>query len=140
MILYQVNLAYERQTGEDNPGFVKESYLVEGVNPSDVENRLMEEIKKYIAGDYEIKAIIKRQFVDIIENPDGDRWYKAKVEMITIDEDKEIRRKVNLLVQAKNFIDAQRELYKALNSIDCEVVGLELSPILEIYRATKSLN
>lgn len=30
MNYYQVNVSYERQTGDDNPGKVKESFLVAG--------------------------------------------------------------------------------------------------------------
>ena len=49
--MYEIKVNYLRQTGEDNPGTVKETYLVDGATPSDAEKRLMDEIKPFIFGD-----------------------------------------------------------------------------------------
>lgn len=137
MILYEIKISYERQTGEDNPGNVKETYLVEGLSPADVEERLMGEIQRYISGDSEVTSCRKVQFADIITSPEGDTWYKARVEMITIEDDKETRRKVSILVQASNIVFALKNLNAALASMDCEIVSITRSPILEVYRAVK---
>ena len=37
MIFYELKISYTRQTGEDNPKAVKETYLVEGLTAADVE-------------------------------------------------------------------------------------------------------
>lgn len=137
MILYEIKINYERQTGEDNPGNVKETYLVEGLSPADVEGRLMDEIQRYISGDSEVVSCRKVQYADIITSPEGDTWYKARVEMITIEEDKETRRKVSILVQASNITFALKNLSSQLAAIDCEIVSITRSPILEVYRAVK---
>ena len=138
MILYEIKIAYERQTGEDNPGKVKETYLVEGLSPADVEQRLMDEISKYIFGDSELTSCKKVQFYDLITSPEGDKWYKARVEMITIEDDgKETRKKVSILVQASTIAFALKNLSNYLASLDCEIVSITRSPILEVYRAVK---
>lgn len=138
MILYEIKIAYERQTGEDNPGKVKETYLVEGLSPADVEERLMGEISKYIFGDSELTSCRKVQFYDLVTSPEGDRWYKARVEMITIEDDgKETRKKVSILVQASTIAFALKNLSSYLASLDCEIVSITRSPILEVYRAVK---
>ena len=41
MIFYELKISYTRQTGEDNPKAVKETYLVEGLTAADVEERLL---------------------------------------------------------------------------------------------------
>ena len=52
MIFHEIKVHYDRQTGEDNPGKVKEVYLIDGaVSFADAENCLMEEIKPFIFGD-----------------------------------------------------------------------------------------
>ena len=86
MIFYELKISYTRQTGEDNPKAVKETYLVEGLTAADVEERLLGEIQKYISGEWETKSCKQVQFYDLIPNPEGDQWYKARVEMITIEE------------------------------------------------------
>ena len=39
MIFYEIKISYTRQTGEDNPAGVKETYMVEGLTCADVDNR-----------------------------------------------------------------------------------------------------
>ena len=57
MIFHELKVHYERQTGEDNPGKVKEIYLVDGaVSFADAENCLMEEITPFIFGDCEVQS------------------------------------------------------------------------------------
>lgn len=136
MLFYEVKVNYQRQTGEDNPKNVKETYLVEGLNCADVENRLMENIKPLIFGDCETPSCKKVQFYDLIENPEGDRWFKARVEMITVEDDgKEKRKAVSIFVQATTIDVALNNLRKYLETLDCEIVSITRSPILEVYRA-----
>lgn len=136
MLFYEVKVNYQRQTGEDNPKNVKETYLVEGLNCADVENRLMEDIKPLIFGDCETPSCKKVQFYDLIENPEGDRWFKARVEMITVEDDgKEKRKAVSIFVQATTIDVALNNLRKYLETLDCEIVSIARSPILEVYRA-----
>ena len=136
MIFYEIKISYTRQTGEDNPAAVKESYMIEGLTCADVENHLIEEIKPFISGEWEVKSCKQVQFYDLITNPEGDRWYKARVEMITIeDSGKEKRKAVSIYVQASNITEANKSHQKELTNVDCEVVSITRSPILEVYRA-----
>ena len=138
MLFYEIKVNYQRQTGEDNPGNVKETYLVEGFTCTDVEARLMDEIKPLIFGDCEVPSCKKVQLHDLITSPEGDRWFKARVEMITVeDSGKEKRNTVSILVQASSIDHALKNLRNALQSMDCEVVSITRSPIMEVYRAVK---
>ena len=135
MIFYEIKVNYERQTGEDNPGKVKETYLVEGVNCADVETRLMDEIKPFIFGDCEVSSCKKVQYFDIYPNEGGEYWYKARVEMITIDGEKETRKVQSVLVQANLLDDAVHALKQALKSYDCELISIAKTPIMDILHA-----
>lgn len=136
MIFYEIKISYTRQTGEDNPAAVKETYLVEGLTCADVENRLIEEIKPLISGEWEVKSCKQVQFYDLIPAPEGDRWYKARVEMITIEDNgKETRKAVSIYVQASTINEAQKTLSQSLSNLDCEIVSITRSPILDVYRA-----
>ena len=136
MIFYQLNISYTRQTGEDNPKAVKETYLVEGLTAADVEERLLGEIQKYISGEWETKSCKQVQFYDLIPNPEGDQWYKARVEMITVEDNgKEKRKAVTIYVQAGNITEANKSLHQSVSNLDCEVISITRSPILEVFRA-----
>ncbi len=138
MLFYEIKVAYERQTGEDNPGKVKETYLLEGVNCADVETRLMTELKPYISGDVEVSSCRKAQFYDIILATNAERWYKGRVELITVEDDgKETRKTVSVLVQADSLAVALKNLNAHMASLDCELVSVMRSPILEVFRAIR---
>lgn len=136
MLLYELKVKYERQTGEDNPGSVKETYLVEGFNCTDVEGRVMEVIKPYIFGDCEVHSCRKVQYYDIFSGVDADYWYKGRVEMITIEDNgKETRKAVNVLIQAADVLSAAKALRDKLSNNDCEIISVAKSPIVEVIRA-----
>lgn len=136
MIFYELKISYTRQTGEDTPRTTKETYLVEGLTASDVETRLLGEIQKYMSGDWETKSCKQVQFYDLIPSRDGGQWYKARVEMITIEESgKEKRNAVTIFVQAANIGECNHLLQLSLSQLDCEIISITRSPILEIFRA-----
>jgi len=136
MIFHEIKVNYSRQTGEDNPGKVKETYLVDGaVSFADAENCLMEEIKPFIFGDCEVMSCKRSQFFEVFPNEGGAFWYKARVEMITIDGEKETRKNVAVLVQANLLDDAVHALKQALKSYDCELISIAKTPIMDILHA-----
>lgn len=137
MLFYEIKVHYSHQTGEDNPGKVKETYLVEGFTCADVEERVMEAIRPYVfQGDCEVPSCKKVQYYDLIPQADGEYWYKARLELITIDNDKETRKPASILVQADNMLEALQTLKKHLASVDCEIIGLAKSPVMDVIRAT----
>ena len=136
MIFHEIKVNYSRQTGEDNPGKVKETYLVDGaVSFADAENCLMEEIKPFIFGDCEVMSCKRSQFFETFPNEGGAFWYKARVEIITIDGEKETRKNVAVLVQANLLDDAVHALKQALKSYDCELISIAKTPIMDILHA-----
>lgn len=136
MIFHEIKVKYDRQTGEDNPGKVKEVYLIDGaVSFADAENCLMAEIKPFIFGDCEVQNCKRSQYFDVFPNEGGEYWYKARVEMITIDGDKETRKNVAVLVQANLLEDAAYALKQALKSYDFELISLAKTPIMDILHA-----
>lgn len=135
MIFFEVKVVYERQTGEDNPAKVKETYLVEAVSCSDAEQQVIKEIKPFVFGESETPQIRQRQFFDFFLQDSAENFYEAKVEMITIDGDKETRKAVTFLIQDNTIDGALKELkYKYLTQYDCEVISIKKSAILDVLR------
>lgn len=134
MLFYECTVKYGRET-EDGLAQVKESYLIEGMTPTDVERRLMDEIKPFISGDCEVPSICKKQVFDLFKHEGGDNWYWVKPEMITVeDSGKELRKKVNILVQASTVRQAIDIATANLNGMDYEIVEIKRSHILEVFR------
>ena len=138
MLLYEIKISYERQTGEDNPKAAKEIYLIDGaVSFADAENCVLNEIKPCIFGDCEVQNCKRSQFFDVFPNEGGAFWYKARVEMITIDGDKETRKNVSVLVQANTLDDAVFALKQALKAYDCEIISMAKTQIMDILHAVQ---
>lgn len=136
MIFHEIKVHYDRQTGEDNPGKAKEIYLVHGaVSFSDAENCLMTEIKPFIAGDCEVQTCKRSQFFEVFPNEGGTYWYKARVELITVDGDKETRKNVAVLVQANMLDDAVFALKQGMGNYDCELISIAKTQIMDILQA-----
>lgn len=136
MYFYQVNVVYERQISEDNPGEVKENYLVEAMTCSDAEKQVLNEIKPYLFGECETPQIRKRLFFDIFPDESKEQWFEAKVELITIEDNgKEARRAVKMLIQADDIYSALKELkYEYLTAYDCEIISIAKSQIVDIIK------
>lgn len=135
MKLFQMTVTYQRQTGEDNPGLVKESYVASGLTPADVQNQVLEEIAPFVFGDLEVPSIRKRNFFEIFKDEGRSFYYEAKVQMITIDGEKEVRKEVLVLVQADTVTDAAHALDEKLHGYDCEVISIIKSNIVDVFDA-----
>ena len=68
---------------------------------------------------------------------DDDKWYKAKLQFITIDEksEKEKRSNVTYLVQAKSLARALRYIDEVMGKtmIDYDVVGLNETKLMDVF-------
>ena len=68
---------------------VVEQYVVDALSFAEAEQRITEEMSAYISGEFEVvdvkKAAYKEVFFDD-DNAASDRWYKVKLDFITIDE------------------------------------------------------
>ncbi len=93
---------------------VTELYVVDATSFTEAENRIMEEMTQYINGEFEVDKIAKAPYKEIFfcDDPNADRWYKAKLQFITIDErtEKEKRSNVTYLVQAATLNGAVRNI------------------------------
>lgn len=120
--------------GEDNPGKVKETYLVEAVSCADAEQQVLEEIRPFIFGDCETKQVKRQNFFDVFPSEDKTLWFEAKVELITIDGDRETRKAVKFLIQEDSIHQALKELKFKLSDYDCDIISIAQSPIIEVMR------
>ena len=127
-----MNVKYDRQTGEDNPGKVKEIYLVKAETCSDAERIVLEEIKPYIFGDCETPKIQKRDYFDIFRSKNNEAYFEAKVEIITVDGDKEVRKTVPILVSDYDIYFALVTLKGQMKGYDCEIVSIKKAGIVDI--------
>ena len=129
MNYFQVNVKYDRQTGEDNPGSVKEIYLVKAETCSDAERAVLERIKPYIFGDWEAPKIQRKNYFDIFRG--NEAYFEAKVELI-IDGDEDVRKTTSILISDVSIDSAISALMEHMESYDYEIVSIKKTGIVDV--------
>ena len=118
---------------------VTEKYVVDAVSHTEAEEKIIEEMSAYISGEFDVKGIVPASYSEIFFNDaaDADRYFKAKLQFITIDEHtgKEKRSNVYYLVHAATFDGAVKAIHEVLGStmIDYVIASLAETPLLAVF-------
>lgn len=124
---------------------VNEPYLVEAINFTEAERRIIEEMKPFLSGEFDVTNISKARFAEIFETIDdsADRWFRAKLSFITLDEKsgKEKKSSHNVLIQASDLRDAIKRLDNGMKDsmMDYVISSVTETPILDVYHYTADI-
>src|SRR5690554_4062599 len=83
---FECKLRYDKMLETGIQKTVTEPYLVDALSFTEAEARIIEEIKPYISGEFTISDIKRVKYSDTFFNDAGDRYFKAKLYFITLDE------------------------------------------------------
>ena len=135
MYYYEAKVRYTKQTGEDNPAKVKESYVVQDVNFGGAESILLNLLMPYaFGGDIEVVSMKKVAPHDIIACESPEKVFKCKAVLIVIDGDKVSRKPVFFYVGADDLESARKTITNVLRSYDAELLSVEETKIIDIYK------
>ena len=137
---FEATVKYERQGEKGLMQKVSEKYIVDALTFGDTERRLLEEVGCYATGSVLVQDIKRTQFMEIFETTDesADKFFKVKIAMITIDEDKGVEKKTPafLLVEAANIQDALDRMKEGMKDylIDFDLVSVQDTKIMAVYK------
>ena len=138
-IWFECKVRYEKTMEDGMPKKVVEIYTVDALSFSEAEKRIMEEMSSYVSGEIEIADLKIAQYKEIFfaDNDMADKWYKAKLAFITIDEktDKEKKTSVNYLVNAGSFNLALKNINEIMEGtmIDYQTCNLTETKIEDVF-------
>jgi hypothetical protein len=116
---------------------VSETYLLDAVSFTEAESRIYKELETMVSGEFAVSKIAKTKISEIIPSDNGDRWYKARVAFITVDDEsgKEKRVMQNILVFSDNIKSVYDQIIAAMQGMmaDFEISGINESTILDVY-------
>ena len=136
---YETKIRYEKTMEDGAQKKVTEQYVVDALSFTEAENTIIEEMSSYISGEFKITDIMHAAYREIFfsENTNDDRWYKAKLQFITLDEktEKEKRTAVNYLVQAASLPGAVKHIDEVMGStqIDYVISSVAETMIMDVY-------
>ena len=142
-IWFECKIGYEKVMEDGLQKKVTESYVVDALSFTGAEKRIMEEMSSYISGEFTIKDIKIAPYKEIFFSDDemADRWYKAKLQFITIDEktEKEKRSNVNYLVQAGTLKGAVNNIESVMGTtmIDYVIAAVNETTLMDVYEVNE---
>ena len=140
---FECKIRYEKVTEDGLQKKVNENYVVDALSFSEAETRITEEMSSYISGEFEVADIKKAAYKEVFFTDDNiaDKWYKAKLQFITIDEktEKEKRSTVNYLVQAGSMNGAMKNIDEVMGGTmsDYVVSSIAETTLMDVYEYGK---
>lgn len=137
---FECKIKYDKTQEDGLIKSVTDSYLVDALSFTEAENRFVEEMKPYISGEFIVTDIKRAKIAELVESVDAndDRWYKAKVAFITLDEKTGAEKRTAQFqyIQAKDFATALSNLQKNMQGTlgDWVVVAMQETPIVDVFR------
>lgn len=136
---FETTVRYERQTEDGGQKMVNELYVVDALSFGEAEEAVTREMQAYVSGEFNVKNISPANYGEVFfsDNDADDRWYKAKLTFITLDEKtaKEKRSNVNYLVQAATFNAAVNNIEEVMGStaIDYVIANIAETKVMDVY-------
>ena len=136
---FECKIRYEKMMDDGLQKKVTEAYVVDALSFSEAEERIIEEMSSYISGEFTVTDIKKAPYGEIFfdDSKTADRWYKAKLQFITIDEktEKEKRSSVNYLVQAGSFNGAVKSIDEVMGGtmIDYVIASVAETQLMDVF-------
>ena len=143
---FECKVKYQKTLENGAVKHVNEPYLVDALNFTEAERRIIEEITPYMTGIFEVSDIKRARYAEIIESSEekADRFFRAKLVFIVLDEKsgKEKKTTQNILVQAADLPDALQKLEAAMKGIamDYSIASLAETLIMDIFHYNPAEN
>ena len=119
---------------------VNEPYLVDALNFTEAERRIIEEITPFMTGEFEVSDIKRARYAELFEAPgddSADRFFRVKLVFITLDEKsgKEKKTSQNVLVQASDLRDSIKRLDEGMKGsmMDYTIASVTETMIMDVF-------
>lgn len=136
---FETSVQYEKTMEDGLQKKVIEQYVVDAFSFTEAESAITEEMSAYISGEFRVKTIRQAAYGEIFfsDAAADDRWFKAKLMFITIDEktEKEKRTANTYLVQAHTIQQAMKYIEQVMGGtmIDYEVAAISDTKIFDVF-------
>lgn len=134
---FECKVRYDKMHENGMVKKVNEPYLVDALTFTEAEQRINEEMKPYISGEFSISAVKKTKIAEIYFDENADRYYMVKVNFITLDEKSGTEKKAvsQILVQASDFDGALARFRKGMEGsmADYEIGSITETMLMDVF-------
>ena len=135
---FEVNMRYDKVHEDGYEKKVTESYVVEALSFGEAEKKAMEFLGCYVSGEIQVVNINPMKFQEVFfnEQESCDRYYKAILQFITIDEktEREKQTQVYYLVQASSFDNCKDTIRTIMDGtmIDYQIASVSETKVIDV--------
>ena len=137
---FECGVRYERTTEEGTTKKVNELYIVDALTFTEAESRITEEMQPFVSGDFDVMTLKRTRYSEY-DNSEGDKYYKAKIMFITLDEktQKEKRSSVNYLINAGTLPGAVKNIEEVMSQsmVDYDTVSVSETTLMDVFEYKK---
>ena len=136
---FECKIKYEKTMDNGQVKKVTEPYLVDAINFTEAEKRIIEEMTPFMTGEFQVTDIKRARYAELFETPgdEADRWFKCKLTFVTLDEKSGAEKKTsqNVLVQASDLRGAIKRLDEGMKGsmMDYVISSVAETPIMDVY-------
>ena len=135
---FQCKVKYERNADDGGIAKVNESYIIDALSFTEAEERINEEMKPFISGDFLVSDIKRARISELFPNESGDKWYRCKVNFISLDEEKGVEKRVasTMFTQASTLKEAVEVLDKGMKGslADYEIASVVETNVMDVFK------
>ena len=138
---FECKIKYEKSAEEGKIVKVSEGYLIDALSFTEAEARIIEEMKPFISGEFQVANIKRARIGEMFFNENGDKWYRSKVNFITLDEEKGVEKRtgVTMMVQASDIKEALEGITEGMKGsmADYEIANIAETLIIDVFKYGK---
>ncbi|MBP8023131.1 MAG: DUF4494 domain-containing protein [Paludibacter sp.] len=138
---FECKIKYEKTAEEGKIVKVSEGYLIDALSFTEAEARIIEEMKPFISGEFQVANIKRARIGEMFFNENGDKWYRSKVNFITLDEEKGVEKRtgVTMMVQASDIKEALEGITEGMKGsmADYEIANIAETLIIDVFKYGK---
>ena len=133
----QCKVKYEKNAQDGGIVKTSEAYLVDALSFTEAEERINEEMRPFISGEFLVSDIKREKVNELFANEAGDRWYRSKVNFISLDEEKGVEKRIatTMYAQASSVKDALEVIEKGMKGTlaDYEIAAITETNIMDVF-------
>ena len=134
---FECKVTYDKMMENGVQKKVSEPYLVDALSFTEAEARIIEEVTPFISGDFSVEAVGKARISEIFFNEDGDRFFKFKVNYITLNEKTGAEKKtaVKMIAQACALKEAISVLEEGMKNTmaDYSIAEVKETMLMDVF-------
>ena len=138
---FECKIKYEKTAEEGKIVKVSEGYLIDALSFTEAEARIIEEMKPFISGEFQVANIKRARIGEMFFNENGDKWYRSKVNFITHDEEKGVEKRtgVTMMEQASDIKEALEGITEGMKGsmADYEIANIAETLIIDVFKYGK---